>query len=331
MVTGGGGFLGSWICDVLIAQEARVLCLDNLSSGKKENIVHLESHPAFHFIEHDITKPIYFGKFHPPDVTHIPEVDNIDFVLHMASRASPFEFAHFPISILKTGTIGTYNSLGIANAHQADFLFTSTSEVYGNPPDEAVPTSEEYFGNVNPNGPRSCYDESKRAGEAYVMAYILEHNINAWIVRIFNTYGPRIRSGKFHGRALPNFVHQALLDEDITIFGAGLQTRSFTYVVDEIEGILTDISTPQAKGMPINIGNNNETTILELAEMVIELTNSNSKIVHHPLPGDDPARRNPLLKRANEILNWKPTTPLKLGLQRTIDWFKSKIDKNELS
>ena len=306
-----------------------MICLDNLSSGKRDNIDHLGNNPAFRFIKHDITQPIYFGKKSPTDVTNYPDIDNIDYVLHMASRASPFEFSRYPLSILKTGTIGTYNALGIAHAQNADFLFTSTSEVYGNPPDEAIPSSEEYFGNVNPVGPRSCYDESKRAGEAFVMAYILEHNLNAWIVRIFNTYGPRIRSGKLFGRALPNFVHQALLDEDITVFGDGLQTRSFTYIIDEIEGILTDVCTPQAKGMVINVGNDKETTVLELAKMIIELTNSNSKIVHYPLPGDDPARRRPLLKRANEILNWNPTIQLKEGLKRTIDWFKTIINKKE--
>jgi UDP-glucuronate decarboxylase len=327
LVTGGGGFLGSWVCDVLIAQGARVLCLDNLSSGKRDNIDHLTISSSFRFIEHDITNPIFFGNTHSPDNVNIPDVENIDFVLHMASRASPFEFTHYPLSILKTGTIGTYNALGIANSHNANFLFTSTSEVYGNPPKEAVPSSEEYFGNVNPVGPRSCYDESKRAGEAFVMAYILERKINAWIVRIFNTYGPRIRSGKLHGRALPNFVHQALLDENITVFGDGSQTRSFTYIIDEIEGILTDVCTPKAKGMVINVGNDKETTVLELANLIIELTNSNSKIVHYPLPGDDPARRKPLLKRANEILDWKPTIQLKEGLKRTIDWFKTIIDK----
>ena len=327
LITGGAGFLGSWVCDALIAQGAEVFCLDNLSSGKDENIRHLHNHSKFHLIKHDISTPIYFGKSPNNNNIQILDTQPLDFVLHMASRASPFEFSHFPLSILKANTMGTYNSLGIARAHNADFLYTSTSEVYGNPPPEVVPTPEEYFGNVNPVGPRSCYDESKRAGEAFVMAYILEHKVNAWIVRIFNTYGPRIRWGELSGRVVPNFIHQALLDKDITVFGDGSQTRSFTYVIDEIEGILTDLCTPQAKGAVINIGNDQEITILELAHLIIELTHSNSEIVYHSLPIDDPIRRKPLLKKANVILNWKPTTSLKDGLTRTIEWFKTIIEK----
>jgi len=326
LVTGGAGFLGSWVCDVLISQGAKVICIDNFSSGKPKNIEHIYNHPNFRFIGHDIATPIYFGKIHPHAFC-VPDIKRIDIVMHMASRASPFEFEKHPISILKSNTIGTFNALGIANLNNADFFYTSTSEVYGNPPDDAVPTSEDYFGNVNPIGPRSCYDESKRAGEAFVMAYILEYNINAWVVRIFNTYGPRIRWGKTFGRVVPNFIHQALQDEDITIFGDGKQTRSYTYIVDEIEAILTDISTPKAKGTVINIGNNIETTVLELAEIIIELTNSNSKVVHHPLPIDDPVRRQPALKRANEILKWKPQIQLKKGLKRTIEWFKTIVSE----
>ncbi len=326
LVTGGSGFLGSWVCDVLISQGAKVICVDNFSSGKLVNTEHLYNHPNFRFISHDISAPIYFGKIHP-DAFSVPDITRIDIVMHMASRASPFEFEKYPISILKSNTFGTFNALGIANLNNADFFYTSTSEVYGNPPDDAIPTSEDYFGNVNPIGPRSCYDESKRAGEAFVMAYMLEHNIHAWVVRIFNTYGPRIRWGKTFGRAVPNFVYQALLDKDITIFGDGNQTRSYTYIVDEIEGILTDIATPEARGKVINVGNNVETTVLELVQMIIDLTESNSKIVHQPLPIDDPSRRQPLLKRANEILKWKPTIQLKKGLKRTIEWFKTIIDE----
>lgn len=317
--------MGSWVCDVLTAQGAHVICVDNFSSGKWNNIKHLNNHPHFRYIGHDIATPIYFGKTHPHAFS-VPDIDRIDIVMHMASRASPFEFEKHPISILKSNTMGTFNALGIANLHNADFIYTSTSEVYGNPPNEFVPTPEDYFGNVNPIGPRSCYDESKRAGEAFVMAYILEHQINAWVVRIFNTYGPRIRWGKTFGRVVPNFIHQALKNEEITIFGDGEQTRSYTYIVDEIEGILTDIATPQAKGTVINIGNNIEVSVLELAELVIELTNSNSKIVHHPMPIDDPVRRQPALKRANEILKWQPTIQLKEGLKRTIEWFKTIIN-----
>ncbi|MHA1819346.1 MAG: NAD-dependent epimerase/dehydratase family protein [Promethearchaeota archaeon] len=327
LVTGGAGFLGSWVCEVLIKQGAHVLCLDNLSSGLWDNIKDLIKHPNFRFINHDISDPIYFGKSHPAKFS-IPDIHKLDIVMHMASRASPFEFRQFPISILKSNTIGTFNALGIANQHNATFFYSSTSEVYGNPPDQYVPTPETYFGNVNPIGPRSCYDEAKRAGEAYIMAYMLEYNINAHIVRIFNTYGPRIRWGKLYGRVIPNFIHQALHDEDITVFGDGLQTRSFTYVVDEIEGLLTDVATEEARGIVINVGNNIETTILELAEMIIELTNSNSKIVHKPLPIDDPIRRKPVLERAQKILKWKPTTSLKEGLEKTIKWFREIEEKN---
>jgi UDP-glucuronate decarboxylase len=324
LVTGGAGFLGSWVCDVLLSQGAEVICVDNFSSGKPKNIEHLYHHPKFRFIGHDIATPIYFGKIHPHAFS-VPDIQRIDIVMHMASRASPFEFEKHPISILKSNTMGTFNALGIANLNNADFFYSSTSEVYGNPPDEALPTSEDYFGYVNPIGPRSCYDESKRAGEAFIMAYILEYQISAWVVRIFNTYGPRIRWGKSFGRVVPNFIYQALHDEDITIFGDGKQTRSYTYVVDEIEAILTDIATPEAKNTVINIGNNVETTVLELAQHIIELTNSKSKIVHQPLPMDDPIRRQPALNRANDILKWQPQIQLKEGLKRTIKWFKTII------
>jgi len=329
LVTGGAGFLGSWVCDVLISQGADVICMDNISSGQKGNIIHLEKKSNFRFIMHDISKPIYFGQVHPK-YTSVPDIHKIDIVMHMASRASPFEFQNFPISILKSNTFGTFNALGIANKHNAIFYYSSTSEVYGNPPDEAIPTPETYYGYVNPIGPRSCYDEAKRCGEAYIMAYMLEYGINAHITRIFNTYGPRIRSGKLFGRVIPNFVHQALKDEDITVFGDGSQTRSFTYVVDEIEGILTDVMEEKARGIVINVGNDKETTILELAQKIIELTNSNSKIVFKPLPIDDPVRRQPKLDRAREILKWEPTTPLEEGLKKTISWYKQILEKNDL-
>ncbi|MCP4762550.1 MAG: NAD-dependent epimerase/dehydratase family protein [archaeon] len=326
LITGGAGFLGSWTCDVLVSQGANVICLDDFSSGLRQNIEHLIPKKNFRFIKHDISMPIWFGRIHPQEIS-VPDIKKIDIVMHMASNASPFEFREKPVHILKSNTLGTFNALGIANIHGATFFYTSTSEVYGNPPAEAVPTSEEYFGNVNPIGPRSCYDESKRAGEAYIMAYMLEYNINAHFVRIFNTYGPRIRYGKLFGRVIPNFIHQALNDLDITVFGDGLQTRSFTYVVDEIEGLLLDVAVPEARGLPINIGNDKERTILDLAEKIIELTASNSKIIHNPLPIDDPIRRRPILKRAKEILDWEPTTDWETGLKKTIEWFKE-VDKN---
>ncbi|MHA1271868.1 MAG: UDP-glucuronic acid decarboxylase family protein [Promethearchaeota archaeon] len=322
LVTGGAGFLGSWVCDVLIKQGAYVICIDNLSSGRFENINHLMDNPNFRFINHDISEPIYFGLTNHPNGVCIGDIAKLDIVMHMASRASPFEFQKFPIEIIKSNTLGTMNALEIAKAHNALFFYTSTSEVYGNPPPEAVPTPETYFGHVNPVGPRSCYDESKRAGEAIIKAYELQHNLKTKIVRIFNTSGPRIRHGPEFGRVIPNFIHQALHDEDVTVFGDGSQTRSFTYVTDEIEGILKIVHYKQALGEVINLGNDKEYTILELAKKIIELTNSKSKIVFKPLPIDDPIRRRPVLEKAKKLINWEPTTSLEEGLKKTIAWFK---------
>jgi len=325
LVTGGTGFLGSWVCDVLVKQDALCICLDNLSSGRFDNIAHLMQKDNFRFINHDISEPIYFGLTHHPKGVCIGDIKKIDIVMHMASRASPFEFKRFPIPILKSNTLGTMNALGIAKAHNALFFYTSTSEVYGNPPDDAIPTSEDYFGHVNPVGPRSCYDESKRAGEAFVKAYELQHKIKTKIVRIFNTSGPRIRHGPEFGRVIPNFIFQALNDEDITIFGDGSQTRSFTYVVDEIEGILKMVHNKEATGEVINLGNNKEYTILELAKIIKDLVNSNSRIIFKALPIDDPVRRCPDITKAKKLLNWEPTTALREGLKKTIAWFKNNV------
>ena len=327
VLSGGAGFLGSWTCDVLVKQGANCICIDNLSSGRFENIAHLMNEDNFRFINHDISQPIFFGLTHHPGGICIGEIKKIDIVMHMASRASPFEFQKYPIPILKSNTLGTMNVLGIAKAHNALFFYTSTSEVYGNPPSNAVPTPETYFGHVNPVGPRSCYDESKRAGEAFVKAYELQHNIRTKIVRIFNTSGPRIRSGSEFGRVIPNFIHQALNDENITVFGDGSQTRSFTYVVDEIEGFLKMVHKDEALGEVINLGNDKEFTILELANIIIELTNSKSKVVYKPLPIDDPVRRCPDLTKAKNLLNWEPTTNLREGLRKTIAWFKDNEQK----
>ncbi|MHA1731212.1 MAG: NAD-dependent epimerase/dehydratase family protein [Promethearchaeota archaeon] len=323
LITGGAGFLGSWMCDVLVGQGASVICLDNLSSGSLKNVEHLEGRDKFRFILHDIAEPIYFGVNHPNFIS-IPDVPvgSIDIVMHMASRASPFEFSKFPIAILKSNTMGTFNALGIAMAHGATLFYSSTSEVYGNPPPEHVPTPETYWGHVNSVGPRSCYDESKRAGEAFIMAYKLQYGITIKISRIFNTYGPRIRSGREFGRVVPNFIHQALNDEPITVFGDGSQTRSFTYVTDEIEGLLRDVWIPEAHSEVINVGNDQECTVKELAETIVELTGSNSKIVYEKLPIDDPVRRCPVLDKAKRILDWEPRTDLKTGLEKTIAWFR---------
>ena len=323
LITGGAGFLGSWICDLLVEQGANCICLDNLSSGTFDNISHLMEQKNFRFINHDISVPIYFGLTNHPVGICVGDIIKIDIVMHLASRASPFEFAKFPISILKSNTLGTMNALGIAKAHNAIFFYTSTSEIYGNPPNEAVPTPETYFGHVNPVGPRSCYDESKRAGEAFIKAYELQHKIRSKIIRVFNTYGPRIRYGPLFGRVIPNFIHQALNDKDITVFGDGSQTRSFTYVVDEVEGLLKAVHVNSANGEVINLGNNNEISILELAKIIIKITDSNSKITFNPLPIDDPVRRNPVIEKAKKLLNWIPTTSLKEGLEKTIEWFKT--------
>ncbi|MFX1279494.1 MAG: UDP-glucuronic acid decarboxylase family protein [Promethearchaeota archaeon] len=322
LVTGGAGFLGSWVCDVLVKQNAYCICLDNLTSGQPQNVIHLMEKDNFRFINHDISYPIYFGMSYHPLGICIGDIKKIDIVMHMASRASPFEFKDNPISILRSNTLGTLNSLGIAKFHNSIFFYTSTSEVYGNPPKEAIPSPESYFGHVNPVGPRSCYDESKRAGEAFIKAYELQHQMRTKIVRIFNTSGPRIRYGPEFGRVVPNFIHQALNDDDITIFGDGSQTRSFIYVVDEIEGILKMVYNDKANGEVINLGNNQEYTILELANIIKNLTDSNSKIVFKPLPIDDPVRRCPDITKAKEILGWKPTTSLEDGLKKTIAWFK---------
>jgi UDP-glucuronate decarboxylase len=308
MVTGGAGFLGSWMCDTLVGSGANVTCIDNLSSGDLNNIRHLLENERFCFIQHDITEPLSIQR--PPDL-----------IFHMASRASPFEFEHYPIQILKANTLGVLVSLGIAKKYNAKIVYTSTSEVYGNP--EIVPTPESYNGNVNPVGPRGCYDEAKRCGEAYVIAYRKQHNMDTRIARIFNTYGPRIRKDGIYGRVVPRFIDQALHGDPVTVFGDGLQTRSFTYVTDQIEGLLRLATIDKARGEVINIGNVNEITVLDLAKQVISLTGSPSSISFHPLPADDPLRRRPDISKAKAILTWCPKVPLESGLHRTIEWFST--------
>jgi UDP-glucuronate decarboxylase len=307
LVTGGAGFLGSWMCEYLLGDGASVTCIDNFASGQKANIQALLANERFHFIEHDISVPVAID-------THL------DYVFHMASRASPFEFEHYPIEILRANTLGAMVALDIAKRWNARFVFTSTSEVYGNP--DIVPTPETYRGNVNPIGPRGCYDEAKRCGEAYVIAYLRQHKLNARIARIFNTYGPRIRMDGIYGRVIPRFIDQALSGKPITIFGDGSQTRSFTYVTDQIEGLLRLATLDAAEGQVINIGNVNEITVLELAKKVITLTGSKSDLSYSPLPEDDPLRRRPDVTRAKEILGWVPKTSLETGLGRTIEWIQ---------
>jgi len=307
LVTGGAGFLGSWMCEVLVSQGAKVTCLDNLSSGLEANISHLLGNENFEFIKQDITKPFHLER-------------KIDLVLHLASRASPFEFETFPIEILKANTLGTLNALEIARQHKAKFLFTSTSEVYGNP--SAVPTPESYYGNVNPIGVRGCYDESKRCGEAYVVAYGKQYDLDIRIARIFNTYGPRMRADGIYGRVVPRFISQALNRQPITVFGNGKQTRSFCYVTDQVEGLLRFAFSGRARGELVNIGNEEETTVIDLAKMIKTLTGSASEITFYPLPQDDPLRRCPDITKAKEILEWKPRVKLEQGLRKTINWLR---------
>jgi len=311
LVTGGAGFLGSWICESLIRMGADVICLDNLASGLRSNISHLMGLSVFHFIEHDISEPICFN-------------DRLDLVIHMASRASPFEFEHYPIEILKANTIGLMNSLDIAKKHEARILYTSTSETYGNP--TVVPTPESYYGNVNSIGPRGCYDEAKRCGEAYVMAYRKQYGLDTRIARIFNTYGPRIRWDGIYARAVPRFIDQAVNGRPITIFGDGTQTRSFTYVTDQIEGLLRLMSIDEAKGSVVNIGTDKETTIIDMARMVMKITGSASGITYHTLPEDDPLRRRPDIARARDLLDWGPKVSLEEGLRNTVEWFRSRAN-----
>jgi len=310
LITGGAGFLGSWISQAVVEQGALVTCIDNLSSGQESNIEELKDRENFTFIQHDISKPIYLE-------------GDYDLVMHLASRASPFEFDKFPIQILKANTLGIWVALGIAKKHKARFLYTSTSEIYGDPDPKYIPTPESYNGNVNPVGPRSCYDESKRAGEAFVKAYELQHGMDTRIVRIFNTYGPKMRAGDVYGRVVPRFIEQALNGKPITVFGDGTQTRSFTYVRDQVEGILRLAWVEEAMGEVVNIGSNVETKVIELAKIIIQLTNSESEIVFHPLPKDDPRRRCPDITKAKNLLNWRPQVSLEEGLRKTIEWFEA--------
>ena len=309
LITGGAGFLGSCICEVLVEQGARVICLDNLVSGLKSNIASLRDRDNFKFIEHDITQPIHFD-------------EPLDLVMHLASRASPFEFEIYPIQILKANTLGIWIALGIAKKHSARFFYTSTSEIYGVATE--IPTTEEYKGNVNPIGPRSCYDEAKRCGESYVIAYNLQHGLDTRIARIFNTYGPKMRAEGVYGRVVPRFIEQALNNEPITIFGDGTQTRSFCYLTDQIEGLLKLAFSEKANGEVVNIGSGEEITILELAKLVKELTDSDSEIEFYPLPTDDPIRRKPDITKAKMLLHWEPKVGLEEGLRKMIEWFKEK-------
>ena len=313
LITGGAGFLGSHLCDRLRAEGHRVLCVDNLITGKRANIAHLIDGSAgdhavdgdgFRFIEHDVSTPLWLD-------------EPIDHVLHFASPASPIDYLELPIQTLKVGSLGTHNMLGLAKEKGARFLLASTSEVYGDP--LVHPQPEDYWGNVNPVGPRGVYDEAKRFAEAMTMAYHRYHGLEVRIVRIFNTYGPRMRPRD--GRVVPAFIQQALRGEELTVFGDGGQTRSFCYVSDLIEGIRRLLASDEAE--PVNIGNPREMTIREFAEAILRLTGSESALSFHPLPEDDPKVRQPDISKARRILGWQPEVSLDEGLERTIEYFRS--------
>ncbi len=306
VVTGGAGFLGSHLCDRLLKENFKVICLDNLITGNLDNVAHLFGDENFSFIKHDVTNFI-----------HIP--GRVDYILHFASPASPIDYLQLPIQTLKVGSLGTHKALGLAKEKKARFLIASTSEVYGDP--AIHPQKEDYWGNVNPIGPRGVYDEAKRFAEALTMAYHRYHGVETRIVRIFNTYGPRMRLND--GRALPAFVGQALRGEDLTVFGDGSQTRSFCYVSDLIDGIYRLLLSNESN--PVNIGNPDEITIKEFAEEVINLTGTKSKIIYEDLPEDDPKVRQPDISRAKEILGWQPKINRTDGLKLTIDFFKDKV------
>jgi dTDP-glucose 4,6-dehydratase len=302
LVTGGAGFLGSHLCERLIAEGYLVLCVDNLSTGVRENVAHLEGDPGFEYVHHDVTLPL---RIEGP----------LDEVYHFASPASPKDFERIPVQILMAGSRGTHNVLDLALARDARFLLASSSEVYGDP--LVHPQHEEYRGNVSTTGVRSVYDEAKRYAEALTTAYHRHHGLNAHIARIFNTYGPKTKPED--GRVVPSFISQALAGKPLTVYGDGTQTRSLQYVDDLVEGVYRLMHSDE--GRPVNIGNPVEYTVREIAEMVIELSGSRSEIVYQPLPGDDPRRRCPDISRARETLGWEPRTPAIEGLEETLAWF----------
>lgn len=303
LITGVCGFLGSHLCDYLLEKGHQVIGIDNLITGKMDNTAHLLERKDFHFIKQDVTEYIYIK-------------DELDYILHFASPASPADYLNFPIQTLKVGSLGTHKALGLAKEKGAKFLLASTSEVYGDP--KVNPQPENYWGNVNPVGPRGVYDEAKRFAEALVMAYHRSHGIDTKIARIFNTYGPRMRSDD--GRAVPNFITQALKGDDLTVYGDGFQTRSFCYVSDLVEGIyklmLSDVNEP------VNLGNPGEISILDFAGKVLSLTGSKSRIVFKPLPQNDPRVRCPDISKARKLLSWQPKVGMEEGLAKTIHWFR---------
>ena len=306
LITGGAGFIGSHLCDRFISEGHEVLCLDNLITGTTDNLSHLAGNPRFLFIQHDVTHYIFVeGK--------------VDAILHLASPASPADYLNYPIQTLKVGSLGTHKALGLAKEKKARFLLASTSEVYGDP--LLHPQTEEYWGNVNPIGPRGVYDEAKRFAEAMTMAYHRYHKLDTRIARIFNTYGPRMRLND--GRVVPNFILQALQGKDLTVYGDGSQTRSFCYIDDLVEGILQLLFSREND--PFNLGNPDELSILDFAKVILEITGSPSRVIHQPLPVDDPRLRRPDIAKAVKILTWQPKVGLKEGVKKTIPYFQEKL------
>lgn len=304
LITGGAGFIGSHLCELFLDKGCKVICMDNLITGKLSNISQLLKDRNFRFVKHNVS-------------AYINVKGPVDYLLHFASPASPIDYLKFPIQTLKVGSLGTHNALGVAKAKRAKFLLASTSEVYGDP--LVNPQPETYWGNVNSVGPRGVYDEAKRFAEAITMAYRCYHKVDTRIVRIFNTYGERMREKD--GRAIPNFINQALSNRSITVYGNGSQTRSFCYVSDLVDGIYRLLMS--AEHSPVNIGNPDEMTLLTLARVIIKLTNSKSKIVFKPLPTDDPKVRRPDITKAKKILKWQPKVDLEIGLKKTINYFRT--------
>ncbi len=304
MVSGGAGFIGSHLCEALLANGLGVLALDNFITGSGENVKALEGSPDFEFRQADVNQGVFLD-------------GDVRYVLHFASPASPPQYDANPIHTLKVGTVGTMNMLGLAKAKGATFLLASTSEVYGDP--LVHPQPESYWGNVNPIGPRGCYDEAKRAAEAFAMAYKRAHGVDTRIIRIFNTHGPRMQVSD--GRAVPNFMAQAIRGEPITVYGDGSQTRSLCYVSDLVRGVILNLE--RGDELPVNLGNPHEVTVLELAQTIVRLAGSKSKIEHRELPVDDPKQRQPDITRARKLLGWEPEVPLEEGLKRTLDYFRS--------
>jgi dTDP-glucose 4,6-dehydratase len=311
LITGGAGFIGSHLGDRFLREGHEVLCLDNLITGTTDNLAHLAGNPKFSFIKHDVTNYIFVE-------------GPLDAILHFASPASPVDYLQYPIQTLKVGSLGTHKALGLAKEKKARFLLASTSEVYGNP--LVHPQKEDYWGNVNPIGPRGVYDEAKRFAEAMTMAYRRYHEVDTRIVRIFNTYGPRMRLND--GRVVPNFIYQALRGEDLTVYGDGSQTRSFCYVDDLVDGIVRLLLSPEPG--PVNLGNPGEYSILQFAREILEITGSRSRVVYQPLPEDDPQVRKPDIRKAREILGWNPKVDLKEGIRKTIPYFQQRLARGEV-